>query len=104
MVHEGDLELTDVPRVTSHNVAKRFQIKKRGFIEQGYWADLVLVDMNKSQEDKRENLFYKCGWSPFEGYTFKSTIIETIVNGERVFRDGKIMSIKNGKKLEFTRG
>ena len=52
--------------------------------------------MNKSQEDKRENLFYKCGWSPFEGYTFKSTIIETILNGERVFRDGKIMSIKNG--------
>ncbi len=104
MVHEGDLEITDVPRVTSHNIAKRFQIEKRGFIEPGYWADLVLVDMNKEQQDKKEKLFYKCGWSPFEGYTFKSSIVETIVNGERIFRNGQIVSNKNGKKLKFTRG
>ena len=104
MVHEGDLELTEVPRITSHSVAKRFDIKERGFIREGFWADLVLVNMNDSYEVKKEKILYKCGWSPFESYTFKSRIIETIVNGERVFSQGKILSDTIGKKLEFTRG
>jgi len=104
MVHEGDLELTEVPRITSHSVAKRFDIKERGFIREGFWADLVLVNMNDSYEVKKEKILYKCGWSPFESYTFKSRIIETIVNGERVYSQGKILSDTIGKKLEFTRG
>jgi len=104
MVHEGDLELTEVPRITSHSVAKRFDIKERGFIREGFWADLVLVNMKDTYEVKKEKIFYKCGWSPFESYTFKSRIIETIVNGERVFSQGKILSDTIGKKLEFTRG
>ena len=104
MVHEGDLELTEVPRITSHSVAKRFDIKERGFIREGFWADLVLVNMNDSYEVKKEKILYKCGWSPFESYTFKSKIIETIVNGERVYSQGKILSDTIGKKLEFTRG
>jgi len=104
MVHEGDLELTEVPRITSHSVAKRFDIKERGFIREGFWADLVLVNMNDSYEVKKEKILYKCGWSPFESYTFKSRIIETIVNGERVYSQGNIFSDTIGKKLEFTRG
>jgi len=104
MVHEGDLELTEVPRITSHSVAKRFDIKERGFIREGFWADLVLVDMNDTYEVKKEKIFYKCGWSPFESYTFNSRIIETIVNGERIYSQGKILSDTIGKKLEFTRG
>tara|TARA_B100001013_G_scaffold44128_1_gene23262 strand:- start:1116 stop:2447 length:1332 start_codon:yes stop_codon:yes gene_type:complete len=104
MVHEGDIKITDVPKITSHNVAKRFDIKDRGFIREGFWADLVLVNMNDTYEVKKEKIFYKCGWSPFESYTFKSRIIETIVNGERVYSQGKILSDKRGKKLEFTRG
>ena len=104
MVHEGGLELTEVPRITSHRVAKRFDIKERGFIREGFWADLVLVNMNDSYEVKKEKILYKCGWSPFESYTFKSRIIETIVNGERVYSQGKILSDTIGKKLEFTRG
>jgi len=104
MVHEGDLELTEVPRITSHSVAKRFDIKERGFIREGFWADLVLVNMNDSYEVKKEKILYKCGWSPFESYTFKSRIIETIVNGERIYSQGKILSDTIGKKLEFTRG
>ena len=104
MVHEGDLELTEVPRITSHSVAKRFDIKERGFIREGFWADLVLVDMNDTYEVKKEKIFYKCGWSPFESYTFRSRIIETIVNGERIYSQGKILSDTIGKKLEFTRG
>ena len=104
MVHEGDLELTEVPRITSHSVAKRFDIKERGFIREGFWADLVLVNMNDTYEVKKEKIFYKCGWSPFESYTFKSRIVETIVNGERIYSQGKILSDTIGKKLEFTRG
>ena len=104
MVHEGDLELTEVPRITSHSVAKRFDIKERGFIREGFWADLVLVNMNDTYEVKKEKIFYKCGWSPFESYTFKSRIVETMVNGERIYSQGKILSDTIGKKLEFTRG
>ena len=104
MVHEGDLELTEVPRITSHSVAKRFNIKERGFIREGFWADLVLVNMKDTYQVKKEKIFYKCGWSPFESYTFKSRIVETIVNGERIYSQGKILSDTIGKKLEFTRG
>ena len=103
LVHDGDLEITDVPKITSHNVAKRFEIKDRGFIKEGFWADLVLVNMKDSYKVKKEKIFYKCGWSPFERYTFKSRIIETIINGERVYSNGKILSSKIGKNIEFTR-
>ena len=104
MVHDGDLKLTDVPRITSHNVSTRFGIKERGFIREGYWADLVLLNLEEKYEVKKEKNFYKCGWSSFEGYTFRSTIMGTIINGERVYSQGKILTDKPGKKLEFLRG
>ena len=82
----------------------RFNIKDRGFVQEGLWADLVLVNMNDAYKVNEEKLFYKCGWSPFESYTFKSRIVETLVNGERVYSKGKILSNKVGRKLDFTRG
>ena len=96
--------IEEVPKVTSHNVARRFKIKERGFIREGYWADLVLIDRDKKHTVSNKNILYKCGWSPFEGYTFKSRIIETIINGIRIYSRGKILSDEPGKKLEFSRG
>jgi len=104
LVRDGDLSLEDVPKVTSHNVATRFNIKDRGYIREGYWADLVLVDLEKEQVINNKNLEYKCGWSPFEGDKFSSTIIETIINGERAYSEGKVIDTIRGKKIEFTRG
>ena len=104
LVREGDLSLEDVSKVTSHNVATRFNIKDRGYIREGYWADLVLVDLEKEQVINNKNLEYKCGWSPFEGDKFSSTIIETIINGERAYSEGKVIDNIRGKKIEFTRG
>lgn len=101
---EGDLSLEDVSRVTSHNVAKRFDIRERGFLREGYWADIVLVDTEKEQLISDENLEYKCGWSPFEGDKFSSTIIKTLVNGEIAYSEGKVSENVRGKKIEFTRG
>jgi dihydroorotase len=104
LVRDGDLSLEDVSKVTSHNVATRFNIKDRGYIREGYWADLVLVDLEKEQVINNKNLEYKCGWSPFEGDKFSSTIIETIINGERAYSEGKVIDNIRGKKIEFTRG
>ena len=104
LVRDGDLSLEDVSIVTSHNVATRFNIKDRGYIREGYWADLVLVDLEKEQVINNKNLEYKCGWSPFEGDKFSSTIIETIINGERAYSEGKVIDTIRGKKIEFTRG
>ena len=104
LVDKNILSIEEVPKVTSHNVARRFKIKERGFIREGYWADLVLIDRDKKHTVSNKNILYKCGWSPFEGYTFKSRIIETIINGVRIYSRGKILSDEPGKKLEFSRG
>ena len=92
LVDKNILSIEEVPKVTSHNVARRFKIKERGFIREGYWADLVLIDRDKKHTVSNKNILYKCGWSPFEGYTFKSRIIETIINGIRIYSRGKILS------------
>ena len=81
----------------SHNVADLFNIEKRGYIREGYYADLVLVDLKKSQTVTKENILYKCGWSPFEGHTFKSSIAKTFVNGHLVFDASASLSTGNGK-------
>ena len=104
LVDKNILSIEEVPKVTSHNVARRFKIKERGFIREGYWADLVLIDRDKKHTVSNKNILYKCGWSPFEGYTFKSRIFETIINGIRIYSRGKILSDEPGKKLEFSRG
>jgi Dihydroorotase and related cyclic amidohydrolases len=103
LFHSNFMNLEDIPEITSHKVAKRFKVQDRGFIREGAWADLVLVDLSQPYEVTQENLMYKCGWSPFDGFTFNSTIKETIINGKTKFRDGKIVSDEKGQKLIFSR-
>ena len=86
-----------------HNPAIIFKIKERGYLRKGYFADLVLVDLNKKFKVVKENLLYKCGWSPFEGTTFGATIEKTFVNGNLVYDNGKIIETALGKKLTFSR-
>ena len=86
-----------------HNPAKIFQIEKRGFIREGYFADLVLVDMNAAQTVCKENILYKCGWSPFEGITFSSSVTHTFVNGVLIYNQGVFNTSAKGKRITFNR-
>ena len=98
------LTLETIVEKTSHNVAKRFQIKDRGYIREGYFADLAIIDNNKSYQVTKENILYKCGWSPFEGHSFNSSIYMTIVNGKIVFKDCKFAeNLPLGMQIEFDR-
>ena len=103
LVKKKEISLIDVVRKTSHDVAKCFKIEKRGFLRPGYSADLVLINRNKKYNVNKNNLLYKCGWSPFEGHSFSSTIDSTIINGEVVFKDGKINESFRGERLKFDR-
>ena len=87
----------------AHNPSKIFKIKKRGFIKKGYYADIVLVDPNSPTLVSKKSLLYKCGWSPFEGVTFSSSIHSTILNGRVVYSNGVVNETPNGKKLVFDR-
>ncbi|HID01296.1 MAG TPA: dihydroorotase [Piscirickettsiaceae bacterium] len=103
LYHQGVFSLPLIVEKTSHAVAKRFQIKERGFIREGYWADLVLVDLNRPEMDTREAALYKCGWSPWEGHTFQSTIMGTLVNGQLKYWQGQFAPFTPGARLTFTR-
>jgi dihydroorotase len=99
-------EIFDFPRVVqkvSHGPARLFSIKERGYLREGYWADLTVVDMNKSQRVERDNVLYKCGWSPLEGRVLRSSIEATFVNGSLVYRNGKLAETPKGVRLEFNR-
>jgi dihydroorotase len=98
------LSLETIVEKTSHNVAKRFQVKDRGFIREGYYADLAVVDIDKNYEVTKENILYKCAWSPFMGKTFKSSVHMTICNGHIAFQDGQVnKDIPFGMQIEFDR-
>ncbi len=101
--HQGKISLEMLVQKMSHNVADLFQIKKRGYLREDYYADLVLVDLNKPTLVSKQNLLYKCGWSPFEGHTFKSSVTHTFVNGEVAYENGMINDAIRGKRLEFSR-
>jgi len=103
LVKEGVYSLKDLPYYLSHKVADRFKIIDRGYIREGYWADLVLVDLDSPQSISRENVSYFCGWSPFEGDTFNSKVVSTFVNGNLVYNEGKILDSNQGVQLEFDR-
>ena len=92
-----------IVRKTSHNIAKRFKIKDRGYIREGYYADFAIVDMNKAFSVTRENTLYKCGWSPFEGYDLPASIYATILNGSLVYKEGEFLNDSLGIQLEFDR-
>jgi len=99
----GKISLEKIVEKMCHNPAILFEIEKRGFIREGYKADLVLVDLNESYTVSKENVLYKCGWSPFEGSTFHSKITHTFVNGFLAFENGKVSPEKRGERLLFDR-
>ena len=98
---QGRLTLEEIVQRTSHNLALLFNIKERGYIREGYWADLVLVDLDKSWTVAKSNVLSKCGWSPFEGHEFSSAIDKTFVSGNLVYSDGQIIEGTNGQRLLF---
>ena len=99
----GDISLERVVEKMCHNPAICFQIEKRGFVKEGYFADLVLVDLEKPWEVTKENILYKCGWSPFEGETFNAQITHTFVNGHITYEYGSFDESKKGQRLKFNR-
>ena len=103
MYHRGKISLEKVVEKMCHNPAILFQVERRGFIREGYFADLVLVDLNNPWTVKKENILYKCGWSPFEGATFKSRITHTFLNGSLVYQNSKFSTVKSAKRLTFNR-
>jgi dihydroorotase len=103
MYHQGVFTLEKIVRKSSHNVADMFSIDNRGFIREGYFADVVLVDLNSPWQVTKDNLLYKCGWSPFEGQVFQSKVLTTWVNGNKVYDNGHILEGSLGKRLIFNR-
>ncbi|RTY80783.1 dihydroorotase [Flavobacterium sp. LS1P28] len=101
LFHRGEIPLEKVVEKMSHNVAEIYRIKERGYIREGYFADLVLVDLNKKQEVTPDSLLYKCKWSPFVGQVFKSSISSTFVNGNLVYEKGLVKTDIKGKRLRF---
>ena len=102
-VQEGKISVEKVVEKMSHAVATCFQIKERGFIREGYFADLVLVNMNQPNTVTKENILYKCGWSPLENFTFPATITNTFVNGHRAYNNGIFDENVKGLRLNFNR-
>ena len=103
MVKEGKLTLEQLVQKTAHNTATLFQIEQRGYIREGYWADLVLVDLNKPYTVTKDNILSKCGWSPFENHTFSATIEHTLVSGALAYTAGQIQEVGSGHRLLFNR-
>lgn len=101
--HKGKISIEKIVEKTAHNPAILFQIKDRGYIREGYKADLVLVDINAPWNVKKENILYKCGWSPFEGTIFKSRVTHTLVNGVVVYENMKFPNKGNAERITFNR-
>ena len=100
---EGRISLEKIAEKMSHAVADCFSIKERGYIREGYFADLVLVDLNKTSTVTKENILYKCGWSPLDGFTFPATVTHSFVNGNLIYNNGVIDELQKGQRLEFER-
>ena len=100
-VHQGKLSLEKLVEKMSHNVADLYRIENRGYIREGYFADLVLVDLQSPWTVTKSNLLYKCGWSPLEGTTFQSKVTHTFVNGNLVYAMGIFHEYVPGKRLSF---
>lgn len=100
---KGKISLEKIVEKMCHNPAKIFKIEKRGFIKEGYFADLVIVNSHLPWNVKKENILYKCGWSPLEGLNLKSRVTHTFVNGKLVYQNGKVKDVLAGKRLTFDR-
>ena len=102
-VKAGNISLEKMVEKMCHNPAILFRVEKRGYIREGYYADLVIVDPDLSQNVSRENVLYKCGWSPFEGKSFSTSVTHTFVNGNLVFKEGVFYEDEKGQRLLFNR-
>jgi len=103
-VSEGWITIEKVVEKMSHSVAVCFNLEERGYIREGYYADLVLVDLKKQTTVTKENILYKCGWSPFEGTNFSHQISKTFVNGKVVYSKNKLIEVGSGSRLIFHKG
>lgn len=103
LMHQGVFTLETLVAKTSHRVADLFQIDRRGYIREGYAADLVLVDLTAGSMVTSDNILYKCGWSPFENTRFQSSVVRTFVNGNTVYHNGRIFDDNRGQRLSFNR-
>ncbi|MFY7731025.1 MAG: dihydroorotase [Flavobacterium sp.] len=101
--HQKKISVEKIVEKMCHNPAKLFRIEKRGFIREGYYADLVIINPGLPWNVKKENILYKCGWSPFEGINFKSRITHTFVNGQLVYNNFKVKDVRCGERLLFNR-
>ena len=102
-VGQGKISIEKLVQKACHNPAILFQVENRGYIKEGFQADLVLVDLEKKTTVTKDNLFYQCGWSPFEGTTFDASIEKTWVNGQLVYDQGEIIEAGAGEQLTFSR-
>ena len=102
--HQGKISLERIAEKMSHAVAECFDVRERGYIREGYYADLVLVDLNKPWTVQSDNIRAMCGWSPFEGHTFKSSIEKTFISGHLAYSDGKLDESRMGMRMNFDRG
>ena len=100
---EGKISMEKIVEKMCHNPAILFDVEKRGYIKEGFYADLVVVDTNKPWTVNKENILYKCAWSPFEGQTFRSKVTHTFLNGHLVYHNGEFSKERASKKLSFTR-
>lgn len=102
-VDNGKISIEKVVEKMCHNPAILFEIEKRGYVKEGYYADLVLIDPKKKWTVTKENILYKCGWSPFEGTVFNNTITHTFVNGNLIYNNGVFNDDIKGKRITFNR-
>jgi len=100
---KGKISIEKIVEKACHNPAILFEIDRRGFIKEGFFADLVLVDLNQKYTVSKSNILYKCGWSPFEGTQFDSVVTHTLVNGNVVYQAGKFDETAKGMRLTFNR-
>ncbi len=103
MYHREKISLPKIAEKMAHNPSILFQVEKRGYIKKGYYADLAIVDLNSPWTVNKDNILYKCAWSPFEGTTFKSRITHTFLNGSLVYNNFKVLDVKAAKRLTFDR-
>lgn len=101
LFQHGQLTLQDVVKKSSNGVADLYRIKERGYIREGYYADLVLVDLRKKYKVTEGNIQYKCGWSPFLDYTFNTSINRVFVNGQTAHVGDKLVASQSGMRLKF---
>jgi dihydroorotase len=101
--HQGKIPIAKIVEKACHNPAILFDVERRGYIKEGYYADLVIADLNNPWTVNKSNILYKCGWSPFEGNTFKSRITHTFVNGILAYNNFKVLEVKAGQRLTFNR-